>query len=639
MAESRAGAPAATGGEAREPRRHGTLALTLLALGVVYGDIGTSPIYTIGLFFGDEAAFQSTPRDVLGLLSLIFWSLTSIVTFYYVFVVLRVDNRGEGGVMALLALALRGARGRRRTSRWLALVGLVGVALFFADSVVTPAISVISAMEGLQIASPALAPYVLPLAAVILGSLFAVQSHGTAKVGFLFGPIILVWFGVLAFTGARMIVQEPGVLAALNPLYAFDFLFHHAWAGILSLSLVVLCITGCEALYADLGHFGRRPIALGWLAVAYPALVLNYFGQGALILHDPAMADHPFFYMVPEWALLPMIGLTTMATIIASQAVISGAFSISRQAMQLGYLPRLRVHHTSESIIGQIFVPRVNLIMLVLVLALVFWFGSSESLAAVYGVAVTGTMLTTCLMAASVYLERRLLAKPLVVLLFGAIFVIEFAFFATSSTKLISGGFLPILMGLCLLVVMLTWQKGRSELARRQRDEQLSLEAFLARVTGDHPPRVGGTAVYLTAEPDGVPHALLHNLKHNKVLHERVVLLSVRTEDVPRVGPDERIAVTPLGKRFYRVVLSFGFFEQPDVPQALSLARAHGLEIEMADTSFFLGRQKLVPSLRSTLPRWQERLFIGLARNAENATDYFRLPTNRVVELGAQMEI
>ncbi|MEX2648518.1 MAG: potassium transporter Kup [Alphaproteobacteria bacterium] len=616
--------------------RPGTLGLTLLALGVVYGDIGTSPIYTIGLFFAD-AGFRPVAPDVLGALSLVVWALTIVVTIKYVVVILIIDNRGEGGIMALLALALRTSRGKPARRHLLVAAGLLGAALFFAEGVITPAISVLSAVEGLEVAAPRLAPFVVPIAAGILTALFAFQSQGTARVGVVFGPIILVWFATLTVLGVRAIAAEPSVLAALNPVNGLRFLVHHQLAGLASLGIVVLAVTGAEALYADLGHFGKTPIRLGWLAVAYPALIVNYLGQGALILHDPEAAEHPFFLMAPDWALYPLIGLTTFATIIASQATISGAFSVARQAVQLGYLPRLRTVHTSARIMGQVYVPRVNLIMFVAVLALVFWFGSSGAIAAAYGVAVTGTFMATVVLAASVYLHRRLLPVAVVLPLFGAFFVVDLTLFLASTSKLASGAFLPITAGIILYFVMTTWSAGRTVVARRRGEAAMPLDGFLERVTGDHPPRVEGTAVYLTAAPNFVPHALLHNLKHNKVLHERVVVLSVATEDVPRVDEADRIVVTPVGKRFYLVELAFGFFETPDVPAAL--ARAPGLDIDVAATSFFLGRDKLVPSVRPSMSGWRERLFLALARNAETATDYFRLPPNRVVELGAVLEL
>jgi KUP system potassium uptake protein len=614
------------------------LKLAVAAIGVVYGDIGTSPLYTIKECFGETTHIAPTPENVLGILSLIFWSVMIVVTLKYVTFIMRADNRGEGGDMALLALALRGLR-RKSRPRWLLiLVGIWGTSLFYGDGMITPAISVLSAVEGLAIAAPGFHDWIVPLAIFVLVLLFLVQRHGTERVGGLFGPIMCVWFATLALIGLWQIVQQPVVLAALNPLIAIEFFIEHRTLGFLALSAVVLAITGSEALYADMGHFGRRPIRLAWLTVALPALMLNYFGQGALLISSPAARLNPFYLSVPGWAQIPMVVLATLATVIASQAVISGAFSVTRQAIQLGYVPRLRIRHTSESTIGQIYVPQVNWGLCVAVMWLVITFQSSSALASAYGIAVVGAMLTTNVLAFVVARQVWGWGWPAALALFGAFFVVDAAFLGANLFKIREGGWFPLLIGLAIFGVMTTWHRGVEILREMRQRDALALDDFLARIGDRSPLRVKGTAIYMTANSYAVPQAMMHNLKHNKVLHERIVLLTVTTEDVPSVPPDERISITELEKGFRRIVLRYGFMDQPDIPKALDECAKFGLTFDMMETSFFLGRETLVPARLPRLARWRERLFIWLARNGISATEFFRIPTNRVVELGEQLE-
>jgi len=615
------------------------ITLAVAAIGVVFGDIGTSPLYTMKEAFSGTHPVAANYDNVLGVLSLVFWALVIVVTLKYVVFMMRADNRGEGGIMALLALVLR-ATASGTGGRWLLMtLGLFGAALFYGDGIITPAISVLSAVEGLEVATPALQPFVIPITIVILIGLFLFQQKGTEMVGALFGPITVVWFAVLALLGIINIIEYPGVLVAVSPAYAVRFFAENAWGGFLVLGAVVLAITGTEALYADMGHFGKKPIRLAWGAYVMPALLLNYFGQGALILHDPTALAHPFYHMAPEWALFPMVILATMATVIASQAVISGTYSLTRQAIQLGYCPRLEVTHTSESAIGQIYLPWINWVLLAAVIGLVLGFGSSSNLAGAYGIAVTGTMAIDTILA--FVLVRKLWKWPLwVALPLLLIFLtIDLSFFSANAIKLFHGGWFPIVVAVLLFALLSTWKRGRQLLMERLAPGAIPIEPFIQSVTEHPPTRVPGTSVFLTAAAEGVPHALLHNLKHNKVLHERVVLLTVHTRDIPHVPDEERIEIVPLGGDFYRVIAYYGFKDEPDVPRALELAAAKGLKFEMMETSFFLSRQTLIPTVGPGMALWREKLFALMSRNASSATTFFRIPANRVVELGTRIEL
>ncbi len=625
------------GGEA-----HGSsssFGLLVAAIGVVYGDIGTSPLYTLKEVFAGHYGVQVDAQGVFGILSLILWSLLWVVSLKYVLFILRADNGGEGGVMALTALARRATAGYPRLSGVLVLLGLFGTALFYGDSMITPAISVLSAVEGLEVALPGLSHWVVPVTVVLLIGLFLIQKHGTARIGILFGPVMVLWFVVLGVLGIHGIIQRPEVLQALNPWWAVRFFIDHPGVGVTILGAVVLALTGAEALYADMGHFGRKPIARAWFALVLPGLVLNYFGQGALLLENPAAARNPFYLLAPSWALLPMIGLATLATIIASQAVISGAFSLSQQAMQLGYIPRMQVQHTSSAAQGQIYIGLVNWALMVAVVLLVIGFGSSGALAAAYGVAVTTTMLIDTLLVAAVVLllwrTPRWLAIPVLL----GFLLVDSLFFSANVPKIFQGGAFPVVAGIALFLLMTTWKRGKQMLFARLDETALPLPAFLDSIRIQPPHRVGGTAIFLSARPDAVPHALLHNLLHNQVLHEQVVLLTVLSEDSPRVAVRERIEVTSYGDGFYRVLLHFGFMEEPNVPQALSLCNAEGLDFSPMRTTYFLSRETVIPTKRFGMAPWRERLFAFLQKNANSSMSYFQLPVNRVIELGTQVEI
>jgi KUP system potassium uptake protein len=620
--------------------RRGALGLTIGAVGVVFGDIGTSPLYAFKEAFGGTHPVPLNHDNVLGVLSLMVWSLFLIVTVKYVIFMMRADNRGEGGIMALMALVRRTLPPGGRSAWVLMTLGMFGAALFYGDGMITPAISVLSAVEGLEVATPLFRPYVIPITLAVLTVLFLFQQLGTGKVGALFGPIMLLWFVVLALLGVANIFHQPSVLAALSPSYAAHFFSVNGGAGFLALGAVFLAVTGAEALYADMGHFGRRPIRLAWLWAVFPALVLNYLGQGALVLNTPSAVQHPFFHLAPDWALYPMVVLATVATIIASQAVISGAYSLTRQAILLGYCPRLMVEHTSEREIGQVYVPWINWGLYVAVVGLVLGFGSSSNLAAAYGIAVSGTMVVTTVLA--YFVARRIwnwsLGKATLVL--GVLLLVDVSFFAANAVKVFEGGWFPLAVGLAVFTLLSTWKRGREILFQRLRPGAIALDPFIASITAHPPVRVPGTAVFLTAAQEGVPHALLHNLNHNKVLHERVVLLTVRAEDIPHVPDAQRVEVSPLGHDFYRLQVHYGFKDDPDVPRALELAKAKGLEFDMMETSFFLSRQTLVPT--SQLPGmalWREKLFAAMSRNASSATAFFKIPTNRVVELGTRIEL
>ncbi len=614
--------------------------LALAALGIVYGDIGTSPLYSVKAIFGGTHAVPLNAAHILGTLSLMFWALIVVVSIKYVGFVMRADNHGEGGIMALMALALRGTKESRRRRAILTLLGFIGTALFYGDGIITPAISVLSAVEGLEVATPAFKSYVIPLTLVVLIGLFFVQRTGTARVGALFGPIMCLWFATLAALGIGGIVQAPGVLRALDPLQAIAFMAEAPRTAFLSLGAVVLALTGAEALYADMGHFGRRPIVLAWYGMVLPALALNYLGQGALLLRSPEAIQNPFYLLAPEWALYALVALSTAATVIASQAVISGAFSITHQAIQLGYSPRMEVQHTSARAIGQIYMPSVNWTLLLAVIALVLGFGSSTNLAAAYGIAVTGTMVVTTLLAYVVARQIWGWGAATAGILFLAFLVVDVAFFSANLVKIPDGGWFPLAFGLGIYILLITWRQGRNLMHARQKEGALALQTFLEHLPGpDEALRVPGTAVFLTTNPSGVPHALLHNLKHNKVLHRRIVIMTVEVLDVPRLPAAQRVAVEALPHEFWRVNVHFGFMEQPDLPRALESCSEQGLPLDMMDTSFFLGRETLIPRLGSGMPLWREKLFLAMYRNAGSTTSYFRLPPNRVVELGTQLEL
>ncbi len=621
------------------PEKAGVASLTVAAIGIVFGDIGTSPLYAMREAFNGSHPVAANHDNVLGVLSLICWSLLIVVTLKYVVFMMRADNRGEGGIMALLALVLRATTNNTRGRLALMSLGLFGAALFYGDGVITPAISVLSAVEGLEVATPALKPYVVPITILVLIGLFLFQQKGTEMVGALFGPITIVWFAVLGVLGIVNIIDYPHVLAAISPRYAVAFFAENAAGGFLVLGAVVLAITGTEALYADMGHFGKKPIRLAWAYFVLPALLLNYFGQGALILHDKQAVEHPFYHMAPEWALYPMVMLATMATVIASQAVISGTYSLTRQAIQLGYCPRLEVTHTSESEIGQIYMPWINWVMLAAVIGLVLGFGSSSKLAGAYGIAVTGTMVIDTILA--FVLMRRLWRWPLWIALplLLVFLAIDLSFFSANAVKLIDGGWIPIVIAVGLFVLLITWKRGRKLLMERLSPGAIPIEPFIQSVTMHPPTRVAGTAVFLTAAAEGVPHALLHNLNHNKVLHERIVLLTVSVSDIPHVADEDRIEVIPLGTEFYRVLVHYGFKDEPDVPRALELAEPKGLKFRMMETSYFVSRQTLIPKVGPGMALWQEKLFALMSRNASSATTFFKIPANRVVELGTRIEL
>ncbi|MCD2323967.1 potassium transporter Kup [Sphingomonas sp. IC-56] len=614
-------------------------ALALGAVGVVYGDIGTSPLYAMKETFVGHHPLAVDLVHVYGVVSLIFWSLLIIVTGKYIFLTMRADNKGEGGSLALLALIQRktGA-GPGRWSHGLVMLGVLATALFFGDCMITPAVSVLSAVEGLVVVQEGFAPFVLPIAIGILIGLFMLQAHGTDLLGRFFGPIMLIYFLTLAVLGTLSIVERPDVLQAFNPLWAIRFFELDPKLAFLALGSVVLALTGAEALYADMGHFGRKPIQVAWVWLIFPALMLNYLGQGALLLRDPSAAENPFFMLANEGWRLPLVILATLATIIASQAVITGAFSVCQQAVQLGLMPRLRINHTSASALGQIYLPAVNWALMIMVLLLILMFRESSNLAAAYGIAVTGTMfITTCMLAV---LVRRVWNWPLPVAIgLVALFLLfDGAYFASNVTKIPDGGWFPLLVGLIAFTLLTTWAKGRQLMIARLRESAMPIRIFIESAANSAT-RVPGTAVFMTSTPDGVPHALLHNLKHNKVLHERVILLTVKIADEPYVDDDRRMKIEDLGKGFHRMIMKYGFMQDADVPAALKQVSACGAEFKMMDTSFFLARQTLLPSSRPGMMIWREKLFAWMLRNAESAMEFFRLPTNRVVELGSQVEI
>jgi KUP system potassium uptake protein len=607
-------------------------------LGVVYGDIGTSPLYALRASLDHFKSGGVRPADVLGLLSLIFWSLILVVTVKYVLLVMRADNRGEGGILALMVLAQRGMKtdfGRHA----LALLGISGACLFFGDGIITPAISVLSAVEGLGTVSNTLHRFVIPISVVIILALFLIQWRGTGSVGRVFGPIMAVWFGVLAVLGAVQIAQHPNVLLAVSPSYAVALIYHHEWLAFLTLGSVVLAVTGAEALYADMGHFGVSPIRRTWLFFVLPSLVLNYFGQGALVLSDPKAMENPFFLMAPEWLRLPMVILATAATVIASQALISGAYSVARQCMQLGFMPRMTVRHTSATEEGQIYVPQVNSALMLGVLILVFAFQTSDNLAAAYGIAVTGTFICTCVLAGVVFRHQFGWSATASWLVFGGFFALDGVFFAANVLKIPEGGWVPIVLGLALIALMTSWKRGRDLLLARWRQDSLPLSAFLARLPQSRIVRVPGMAVFMTGNSDYVPGALLHNLKHNKVLHERVLFVTVVNDDVPEVPAAERSTAVELSTGIHRVLIRYGFMESPNLPRELENLRLQGIDFDPMQASYFLGRETLVAASTPKLPLWRLWLFLVMARNAVSATEFFRIPSDRVVELGVQVAI
>jgi len=615
------------------------LGMIVLATGVVYGDIGTSPLYTLKEVFSPHYGLPLNHDSVLGILSLIFWSLIWVVTLKYITFVMRADNQGEGGIMALTALARRAAQGSPRLATTLVLLGLFGAALFYGDSMITPAVSVLSAVEGLELAFDGLEAWVVPIALVILVGIFAIQKRGTATIGKFFGPVMVLWFTTLGALGVYGIVQQPEVLKAFNPYWAVQFFADNPVKGFIVLGAAVLALTGAEALYADMGHFGRKPIARAWLLLVLPGLVLNYYGQGALLLADPAAVRNPFYLLAPEWLLLPMIGLATLATIIASQAVITGAFSMTRQAIQLGYIPRMQIQHTSSQEQGQIYIPLMNWTLMLGVIFLILTFQSSANLAEAYGVAVTGTMLiTSCLVSAVILLLWKWPRWIMVPLLIGFLLV-DVLYFSANAPKIFSGGSFPVIAGIVIFILLTTWKRGRQLVVERLDDGALPLPIFISSIRAQPPFRAKGTAVFLTARTDVVPHAMLHNLLHNQVLHEQVVLLTVRYEDRPRVSRGERMEVEDFGDGFYRVVLHYGFMDEPDIPLALSHCAYGALDFTPMRTTYFLSRETVIASKRLGMAPWRENLFVFLMKNANGSLRFFKLPVNRVIELGTQVEI
>jgi KUP system potassium uptake protein len=614
-------------------------ALTLAAIGIVYGDIGTSPLYTLKTIFSPEHGLKLTPDNLLGVISLIFWGLTVIVSLKYVTLVLRADNRGEGGIMALMALALNSVSKSPGLHYKLMLCGVFGAALFYGDSVITPAISVLSAIEGLEVATPALKPYVVPLTIAVLVALYALQQNGTAGIGRWFGPVMLLWFGALAAMGLVNIVAAPQILAALNPWHALQFVLANRFIAFIALGAVVLAFTGAEALYADMGHFGKKPIRMAWFLIVFPALALNYLGQGGLLLAHPEAISNPFYQQLGAWSVYPLVAMSTLATVIASQATISGTFSMTKQAIALGFLPRMRILHTSASEIGQIYMPMVNWLQLVVVLLAVIGFGSSDNLAAAYGIAVTATMLATTVLTFFVIRYRWQINLVLCWAATGFFLLIDVLFFSANALKLFHGGWFPLLLGSVLFVVMLTWRAGRALVFQNLQKHAIPLEDFLSSLFVAPPSRVPGTAIFLRGESDGVPHAMLHNLSHNKVLHERVVFFTIHIIEEPYVPEAEQIKIIDLGHNCFQLNVHYGFKDEPDIPRVLSLCANHGLSFEMMETSFFIARQTVISTPGAGMAPWREHLFVAMSRNARGAADYYQIPSNRVIELGTQVEI
>ena len=619
--------------------KHGYAALTLGAIGVVYGDIGTSPLYTMKEIFSPATGIPLDAAHLIGAVSVIFWGLMMIVTLKYVLLILRASNRGEGGIMALTALAANaaGKTPGRRTA--LLLTGVLGAALFYGDSVITPAISVLSAVEGLEVVAPGLKPYVLPISVAVLVGLFVVQRHGTGVVGKLFGPVIVLWFVVLAVMGVLQIMQQPAILAALNPWNALAFLHAQGWHMFVAVGAIVLAFTGVEALYADMGHFGKRPIQFAWMGLVLPALALNYMGQGALLMRDPSALENPFFRLFPQAWLIPTVILATCATVIASQAVISGAYSMTKQAIQLGLLPRMQVHYTSVKEAGQIYMPEVNWILLVAVLLAVVGFGSSSALAAAYGIAVTTTMLITTVLTFFVVRHGWGYPLPLALAATGVFLALDTVLVVACSLKFWQGGWFPLVLGVAIFILMATWKRGRELLIETIRNDDPELLPFITSLAGDGVHQTPRTAVYAVANPDTVPQALLHNLKHNQVIHERNLILTVVFHEVPWIPFEQRVQVTPLVPGFWRVAVNYGFKNTPDIPQALELCRDRGLAINLFETSYFLSRETVVPTKGAGMAHWREALFATMSRNAGSVVDFLRLPNNSVIELGTRVQI
>ena len=613
-------------------------ALTLGAVGVVYGDIGTSVLYAVKEVF-NHGHLAVTPDNVYGLMSIFFWTMTVIVSIKYVALVLRADNNGEGGLIAMLALASNAVTDKPKLRRVLLIVGIFGTSLFYGDGVITPAISVLSAVEGLEVVSPAFTQGVIPITLAILFALFAVQRKGTSGIGRFFGPVTLVWFLTIALLGISQIITQPAILKALSPHYAVMFMWGNPGTTFVILGAVVLCVTGAEALYADLGHFGKKPIRLAWFAVVMPCLVLNYFGQGALLLNNPAAVKNPFYLMAPDWALLPLVALATLATVIASQALITGAFSVTKQAIQMGYLPRLRILHTSVRDTGQIYMPFINWSLFVVIVLAVVMFRSSSNLAAAYGIAVCTDMLITTIL--TFYVIRYRWKYPLALCLAatGVFFIVDFAFFASNLMKLFAGGWFPLVIGGMVFTLMMTWKQGRQILNEKLRTDAIELPSFLDAVFVSPPARVEGTAVFLTAEPGTVPNALLHNLKHNKVLHEQNLFVTVRNREVPWIGMDKRLEIESLGHHCWQVIVNYGFKNDLDLPKALQQIKGRGFELEVMTTSYFLSRDTVVPTIGGGMAVWREKLFAQMHHNASGAADFLNLPNNAVVELGSKIEI
>jgi KUP system potassium uptake protein len=616
----------------------GFKALMLGSIGVVYGDIGTSPLYALreAVIAASGPGGVATPQAVLGVVSLILWALIIVVTLKYVVILLRADNHGEGGTLALMALAQRAVT---YGGGAIVLLGIISGALFYGDAVITPALSVLSAIEGIKLVTDSFEPYVVPLTVLILFVLFAVQSRGTARVAAFFGPVMCIWFGVIAIAAITPIMRHPEILSAINPLYAVSFMIHHGIIGFVTLGAVFLAVTGAEALYADLGHFGKRPIQTAWLFIVLPSLALNYLGQGALVIGDPKAVENPFFLMFPDWALIPMVALATVATVIASQAVITGAYSLTRQAIQLGLLPRFEIRHTSEAHSGQIFIPRINMLLLIAVVLLVLMFRSSSALASAYGISVTGTMVVTGMMGFVVIWRVWKWSPFAAAALIAPFLFLDLIFLAANLLKVLEGGWVPLALGAAVMMLMYTWRRGSRLLFEKSRKLEFPLADLVAMLEKRPPQRVSGTAVFLTSDPVSAPTALMHSLKHYKVLHEKNVILTIETAPTPRIDPSERVRLEEISKTFSKVTLRFGFMESPNVPKALAIARKLGWQFDIMSTSFFLSRRALKPAAHSGMPRWQDHLFIALSRTANDATDYFQIPSGRVVEVGTQVTV
>ena len=626
--------------DSQDTKPQGLAALTLGAIGVVYGDIGTSPLYTLKEVFHSTGGVALTNANLIGAVSTIFWALMVVVTLKYVILILRADNRGEGGIMALTTLAAHAAGSSPQRRKVLLLIGVFGAALFYGDGIITPAISVLSAVEGLQVVTPAFKPYIVPISIAVLVALFMVQRHGTAAIGKLFGPIIVLWFSALGATGIVQIVQEPAILAALNPLHAIEFLHSRGWQLFVAVGAIVLALTGAEALYADMGHFGKRPIQIAWAGFVLPALALNYMGQAALLMRSPDALENPFYRMFPEALLIPAVILATLATVIASQAVISGAYSMTRQAMQLGFLPRLQIQYTSARESGQIYLPGVNRALLIGVVLAIVGFGSSSALASAYGMAVTVTMFVTTLL--TFFVVHHVWRYPmwLAMAVTGVFLFIDAMLVMACALKFWHGGWFPLVLGALIFAVMATWKRGRELLLEHIRRDDMELQPFIQALADDTAAlRVGRTAVYATANPDTVPQALLHNLKHNQVLHERNVILCVDFRDEPTVPDEARVDVLPLARGFWCVRVHYGFMDSPDIPRALELCAKRGLEIDLFETSYFLSRETVVPTRGSGMADWREKLFATMSRNSGSAVEFFRLPNNSVIELGTRIQI